>query len=318
MNTTTQAPVVVTSPARAAHSAPRKPRARRGSSLVAWLFASPWIIIFVVFMAAPIIASLILSFTDFGIANIANPFNLNFIGFQNYAQLIHDPTFMTAVLNTLEFVLVGIPLNIALGLLIALGLNRGVGAFRSIFRVGYYLPVVTSIIAVAVVWRYLYDPDVGLLNNALHLVGLPGVNWLGNPNLAMPSIIVMAVWHSVGSAMIIFLAGLQGIDKSLYEAARIDGAGSFARFRFVTLPLLQPTMLFVVVTTSIGFLQVFQEPFVMTGGGPLNRTFTVSMYLYQQGFNFFNQGYASAIAYVMFVVIAIVALIQFRVLRPQT
>ena len=317
MNTTTQAPAV-TSSARAALNAPRKSRVGSGNRPIAWLFASPWIIIFVVFMAAPIIASLILSFTDFGIANIANPFNLNFIGFQNYVQLVHDPTFITAVLNTLEFVLIGIPLNIALGLLIAVGLNRGVSAFRSIFRVGYYLPVVTSIIAVAVVWRYLYDPDVGLINNVLHLVGLPGVNWLGNPNLAMPSIIVMAVWHSVGSAMIIFLAGLQAIDKGLYEAARIDGAGAFARFRSITLPMLQPTMLFVVVTTSIGFLQVFQEPFVMTNGGPLNRTFTVSMYLYQQGFNFFNQGYASAIAYVMFVVIAIVAVVQFRVLRPQT
>ncbi|HEX6479069.1 MAG TPA: sugar ABC transporter permease, partial [Ktedonobacteraceae bacterium] len=293
MNTTTQAPVV-TQAARAARNAPRKPRVKPGSGLVAWAFASPWIIIFVVFMAAPIIASLILSFTDFGIANIGNPFNLNFIGFQNYVKLVHDPTFITAVLNTLEFVLVGIPLDIALGLLIAVGLNRGVGAFRSIFRVGYYLPVVTSIIAIAVVWRFLYDPDVGLINNVLHAVGLPGVNWLGNPNLAMPSIIIMAVWHNVGGAMIIFLAGLQGIDKSLYEAARIDGAGAFARFRSITLPMLQPTMLFVVVTTTIGFLQVFQEPFVMTGGGPLNRTFTVSMYLYQQGFNFFNQGYASA------------------------
>lgn len=317
MNTTTQAPAV-TSQASAARNAPRKPRVKLGSGLVAWAFASPWIIIFVVFMAAPIIASLILSFTDFGIADIANPFNLNFIGFQNYVKLLHDPTFITAVLNTLEFVLVGIPLDVALGLLIALGLNRGVGAFRSIFRVGYYLPVITSIVAIAVVWRYLYDPDMGLINNALHVVGLPGVNWLGNPNLAMPSIIVMTVWHNVGGAMIIFLAGLQGIDKTLYEAAHIDGAGAFARFRSITLPMLQPTMLFVVVTTTIGFLQVFAEPFVMTGGGPLNRTFTVSMYLYQQGFNFFNQGYASAIAYVMFVVIAIVALIQFRVLRPQT
>jgi ABC-type sugar transport system permease subunit len=317
MNTTTQAPAVISS-ARAARNAPRKPRAKHGTGLAAWAFASPWMIIFVVFMAAPIIASLILSFTDFGIANIANPFNLNFIGFQNYVQLVHDPTFITAVLNTLEFVLVGIPLNIALGLLIAVGLNRGVSAFRAIFRVGYYLPVVTSIIAVAVVWRYLYDPDVGLINNVLHAVGLPGANWLGNPNLAMPSIIVLTVWHSVGGAMIVFLAGLQGIDKTLYEAARIDGAGAFARFRSITLPMLRPTMLFVVVTTTIGFLQVFQEPFVMTGGGPLNRTFTVSFYLYQQGFNFFNQGYASAIAYVVFVVIAIVALVQFRLLRPQT
>jgi len=134
-----------------------------GTGLVAWAFASPWIIIFVVFMAAPIIASLILSFSDFGIANIANPFNLTFIGFQNYVKLVHDPTFITAVQNTLEFVIVGIPLDIALGLLIAVGLNRGVNAFRSIFRVGYYLPVVTSIVAIAVVWRYLYDPDLGLI-----------------------------------------------------------------------------------------------------------------------------------------------------------
>ncbi|HJT54927.1 MAG TPA: sugar ABC transporter permease [Ktedonobacteraceae bacterium] len=316
MSTTTQTSAV-TSSVRAARNAPRRPRVKRGGGLIAWVFASPWIIIFVIFMAAPIIASLILSFTDFGIANIGNPFNLNFIGFRNYVQLGHDPTFIAAVLNTLEFVVIGIPLDVALGLLIAVGLNRGVNAFRAIFRVGYYLPVVTSIVAIAVVWRYLYDPDVGLINNVLHQVGLSGANWLGNPNLAMPSIIVLAIWRNVGGAMIIFLAGLQGIDKTLYEAAHIDGAGSFARFRFVTLPMLQPTMLFVVVTTTIGFLQVFQEPFVMTGGGPLNRTLTVSMYLYQQGFNFFNQGYASSIAYVMFVVIAIVSLIQFRIFRPQ-
>ena len=316
MSTTTQTSAV-TSSVRAARNAPRRPGVKRGGGLIAWVFASPWIIIFVVFMAAPIIASLILSFTDFGIANIANPFNLNFIGFRNYVQLGHDPTFIAAVLNTLEFVVIGIPLDVILGLLIAVGLNRGVGAFRSIFRVGYYLPVVTSIVAIAVIWRYLYDPDVGLINTVLHQVGLSGVDWLGNPNLAMPSIIVLAVWRNVGGAMIIFLAGLQGIDKTLYEAAHIDGAGSFARFRFVTLPMLQPTILFVVVTTTIGFLQVFSEPFVMTGGGPLNRTLTVSMYLYQQGFNFFNQGYASSIAYVMFVVIAIVTLIQFRIFRPQ-
>ncbi len=308
----------VTSSARAALNAPRRPRVKPGSGLIAWVFATPWIIIFVVFMAAPIIASLILSFTDFGVGNIANPFNLTFVGFQNYVQLAHDPDFIASVLNTLEFVVIGIPLDVVLALLIAVGLNRGVGAFRAIFRVGYYLPVVTSIVAIAVVWRYLYDPDVGLINNVLHAVGLPGVNWLGDPNLAMPSIIVMAVWHNLGGAMIIFLAGLQGIDKTLYEAAHIDGAGSFARFRFITLPLLQPTMLFVVVTTSIAFLQVFAEPFVLTGGGPLNRTLTVSMYLYQQGFDFFNQGYASAIAYVLFVAIAIVSLIQFRILRPQT
>jgi multiple sugar transport system permease protein len=306
----------ITPRASVARHAPQKPR--WGHNLKGWIFAFPWVAIFLVFLAVPIIASLVLSFTDFGLANLANPFNLHFIGIKNYVQLFHDTTFLTAALNTIYFVVVGVPLNVVLGLLIAVGVNQGMSYVKTIFRVGYYLPVVTSIVAVAVIWRYLLDPDAGLINNLLHLIGLQGANWLGNPVLAMPSIIVMAVWRNVGYAMIIFLAGLQGIDKSLYEAANIDGAAAFARFRYVTLPMLRPTMLFVVVVTSIGFLQVFAEPFVMTGGGPLNRTLTVSIYLYQQGFNFFNQGYASAIAYVMFVAIVLLAIVQFRLLRPQT
>jgi multiple sugar transport system permease protein len=209
-------------------------------------------------------------------------------------------------------------LDIALALLVAIGVNRGVSYVRTIFRIGYYLPVVTSFVAIAVVWRFLYDPDAGLINNLLHLFGLQGANWLGNPVLAMPAIILVIIWRNIGSGMIIFLAGLQGIDQGLYEAAKIDGAGTFALFRNITLPLLRPTLLFVSVLTSIGFLQVFQEPFVMTQGGPLNRTLTVQIYLYQQGFNFFNLGYASAIGYVLFVAIVILAVIQFRVLRSHT
>jgi multiple sugar transport system permease protein len=166
--------------------------------------------------------------------------------------------------------------------------------------------------------RFLLDPDVGLVNNLLHLVGLQGINWLGNPVLAMPSMIFVIVWRNIGAGMIIFLAGLQGIDPALYEAGVLDGAGTFALFRHITLPMLRPTLLFVSVLTSIGFLQAFQEPFVMTQGGPLNRTLTVQMYLYKQGFNFFNQGYASAMAYLLFVAIVILALVQFRVLRSQT
>jgi multiple sugar transport system permease protein len=303
-----------------------KGRARRDTSprpnwkhnLIGWIFAAPWTLIFLIFLAGPIVAALILSFTNFGLLNLANPFNLHFIGVQNYIKLFQDQVFLTSALNTLYFVVVGVPLNIVVSLLLALGVNQGVGYIRSIFRVGYYLPVVTSIVALAVIWRYVYNPDVGLLNSFLHLFGLPGANWLGNPSLAMPSIIIMSVWHNAGSAMIIFLAGLQGIDRSLYEAANIDGAGTFARFRNITLPLLRPVMLFVTVITSIGFLQVFAEPFVMTNGGPLNRTLTVSIYLYQQGFNFFNQGYASAMAYIMFVAIVLLSAAQFRLLRPQT
>ncbi|GHO50969.1 carbohydrate ABC transporter permease [Ktedonospora formicarum] len=305
----------------AASQANVTPRVSRWShmrqNIAGWIFALPWGIIFLVFMAGPILASLILSFTDFSLGNLANPFDLHFIGFQNYIKLTHDATFLSAALNTVYFVVVGVPLDVAIALLVALGVNQGVGFVKSFFRVGYYLPVVTSIVAVAVVWRYLLDPDAGLINNLLHLVHVQGPNWLGDPTLAMPSIIAMAIWRNIGSGMIIFLAGLQDVDKSLYEAASIDGTNTFQRFRYITLPMIRPTMLFVVVMTSIGFLQVFAEPFVMTGGGPLNRTLTVSIYLYKQGFDFFNLGYASSIAYVMFVVIVIMAVIQFRLLRPQ-
>jgi ABC-type sugar transport system permease subunit len=294
------------------------PRPTWKRNVIGWIFATPWTLIFLIFLLGPIVVALILSFTDFGFANLANPFNLHFVGMRNYVKLFQDQLFLTSALNTLYFVVVGVPLNVMLSLLLALGVNQGVGYVKSIFRVGYYLPVVTSIVALAVIWRYIYDSDVGLLNGFLHLLGLPGANWLGNPSLAMLSIIIMSVWHNAGAAMIIFLAGLQGIDKSLYEAANIDGAGAFARLRNVTLPLLRPVMLFVTVITSIGFLQVFAEPFVMTNGGPLNRTLTVSIYLYQQGFNFFNQGYASAMAYVMFVAIVLLSAAQFRLLRPQT
>ena len=287
-------------------------------NLAGWLFALPWTVIFLVFLALPIIASLVLSFTDFGLANLADPFNLHFIGFQNYVKLAQDQTFLTTAVNTLYVVVVGVPLNVGLALLIAIGVNRGVGSVKAIFRLGYYLPVVTSIVAIGIVWRFLLAPDAGLINNLLRLVGLHGPDWLGNPATAMPSIIAVVVWRNVGYAMVIFLAGLQGIDKTLYEASQIDGAGAYARFRYVTLPMLRPVLLFVTVITSIGFLQVFQEPFVMTQGEPLNKTLTVSYYLYQQGFNFFNLGYASAMAYVLFLAIVILTLIQFRLLRSET
>ena len=302
---------------KAARRAPPPSPVKR-HNLAGWLFATPWVIIFLVFMALPILASLVLSFTNFGLANLANPFNLNFIGLQNYGRLAQDQLFLQAALNTIIVVVIGVPLNVGLALLIAIGANQGVRAARTIFRVGYYLPVVTSIVAIAMVWRFLLDPDAGLVNNLLRLVGLHGPNWLGNPSLALPSVIFVVIWRNVGYAMIILLAGLQGVDIALYEAAHIDGAGAFARFRYVTLPMMRPVLLFVSVITSIGFLQVFQEPYVMTQGGPLNRTLTISQYLIQQGFDFFNQGYASAMAYVLFLAIVILTLVQFRLLRPQT
>jgi ABC-type sugar transport system permease subunit len=285
--------------------------------LTGWAFAAPFVILFGVFLAFPIFASFLLSFTSFGLRDLANPIGAVFVGVQNYVDLFGDAKFWTALLNTVYFVVVGVPLTLAIGLLIANALNRGVTRFRSAFRVGYYLPVITSIVAIAVVWRFLLNPDFGLVNMLLGGLGIKGPAWLADPAFAMPSIIAMAVWRNLGFAMVVFLAGLQAIPSSLYEAAAIDGAGRWQVFRYLTIPMLRPTILFMTVITTIGYLQLFEEPFVMTGGGPLDKTLSVTMYMYQQGFTFFHQGYASAIAYVLFVIVAIVAILQFRFLRSD-
>lgn len=292
--------------------------ARLRQSLTGWFFSLPFLLIFLIFLAGPILASLALSLTSFGLRDLRNPLGATFVGLENYVELFSDATFWTAALNTAVYVVAGVPLTLMAGLAVAIALNGAVQRFRGFFRVGYYLPVVTSIVAIAVVWRFVLHPDQGLLNLILTQLGLPTRNWLGDTFLAMPAIIAMIVWKNMGFAMVIFLAGLQTISRSLYEAARIDGAGKWAEFRFVTLPGLRPTMLFVVVTTTIGYLQVFEEPFVMTGGGPLDSTLSLAMYTYEEGFRFFHQGYAAAISYVLFVVVAVVAVLQFRVLRPQS
>ncbi len=301
------------SPGRPAHQ-----RGRLREALVGWAFSAPFLILFLVFLALPILASFVLSFTDFSLGNLVDPLSAPFVGLKNYVRLFHDAKFLQAAFNTGYFVIVGVALNLAVGLAAAVALNRGITRFRAVFRVGYYLPVVTSIIAVAVIWRFLFNADFGPVNGALRAVGVNGPNWLANPTLAMPIIIVLAVWRNFGNAMIIFLAGLQGIPNDLYEAARIDGATRWQEFRHITLPMLRPTTLFLTVLTTIGFLQVFEEPFVMTQGGPLNKTLSISMLVYQQAFNFFHQGYASAMAYTLFVVIAAITLIQFRLLRSET
>ena len=293
---------------------------RRGlrEELIGWGFALPFVIVFTLFLAGPILASLVLSFTDFGLRDLRNPLGTDFVGLQNYQALLEDPKFRKAIVNTAYFVLVGVPLTLLLGLGAALALDRGIRRFRTVFRVGYYLPVVTSIVAIAVVWRFVLNPDQGLVNLLLAQVGIDGPSWLAEPALAMPSIIAMAAWRNLGFAMIVFIAGLQTIPAQLYEAASIDGAGRWQAFRHVTLPLLRPTILFLVVVTTIGYLQLFEEPFVMTEGGPLDQTLSISMYMYQQGFEFFNQGYAAAIAWILFILVAIVAVVQFRLLRSET
>ena len=311
------APPLVRREAAGTHVGPVAPRHGWRQDLIGWSFAAPFVILFGVFLAMPIVAALVLSFTSFGIRDLQNPIGTTFIGLENYGNLLADPKFWKSLGNTAYFVVVGVPLTLVLGLVIANALSRGITRFRTAFRVGYYLPVITSIVAIAIVWRFLLNPDVGLINMVLKSVGIDGPAWLANPTLAMPSIIAMAVWRNVGFAMVVFIAGMQAIPAVLSEAAALDGAGRWKAFRYVTLPMLRPTILFMLVITTIGYLQLFEEPFVMTDGGPLDATLSVTMYMYQQGFEFFHQGYASAVAYVLFVIVAIVAFLQFKFLRSD-
>ena len=235
---------------------------RRRINVAGWAFSTPFTAIFVVFLLLPILASFALSFTSFSIGNIQSWTSATFVGLDNYTKLFGDEVFVKSLRNTAYFVVGGVPPTIIIGLLLAVALNQGIGRLRSMFRVGFYLPVVTSIVAIAVVWRYMLDPDVGILNAALAQVGITGPDWLGNPKTTMPSIIALGVWRNVGNSMVIFLAALQTVDPQLYEAARVDGAKGRQLFRHVTVPMLRPAILFTTVITTIGYLQVFEEPFV--------------------------------------------------------
>lgn len=298
------------------------PRRRRDRLSVqnapGWLFSTPFLALFLTFMAVPIVATLVMSFTDFGLRNVREPFSAEFIGIENYTKLFEDERFLTALFNTGYFVVVGVPLTVGAGLVAAVLLNSGIGRMRTFFRVGFYAPVVTSIVAVAVVWRFVLDPADGLISGLAAEVGLTSPDFLGSTTLAMPSLIVMAVWRNMGTAMVLFLAGLQSIPTEVREAARLDGTSMWQEFRLITVPLLRPTMLYVCVMTSIGFLNVFEEPFVMTEGGPDNSTLTVSLDMYREGFDYFHMGYASAMAYVLFTVILAITLLQLRLLKDKT
>ncbi|MFK5635602.1 MULTISPECIES: carbohydrate ABC transporter permease [unclassified Ornithinimicrobium] len=293
----------------------RAPGARR-EERAGWILTLPFLGLFLIFTAWPVIQSVFFSFTDIRNRDLRTPFSVDFVGFDQYLKAFSDPIFQKAAFNTAYFVVVGVPLTLTVALAAAVALNSGISRFRGIFRLGFYTPVITSIVAVAVVWRFLLHPDSGLVNTALAWIGVDGPNWLGSTTWAMPSLIAMATWRNFGTAMIIFLAGLQSVPVQLHEAAAIDGANAWQRFTNVTLPILRPTILFVSVTTAIGYLQFFEEPFVMTDGGPLNSTISASMYTYQQ-FSFGNYGYAAALSYLIFVVIAIVTAVQFRFLSER-
>jgi multiple sugar transport system permease protein len=278
----------------------------------AWLLAGPALLAIATFFLVPVGAALLLSFTDFDIYAVADASRLRMTGLANYGRLLHDPRFWIALRNTLYFVLVGGPLSVAVSLGAALLLESRLTRWKGFFRTVLFLPVVTTLVAVAVVWRALYHPRAGLLNQLLAWVGIAPVDWLGDPRWAMPAIILLAVWKNFGFNMIIFVAGLGNIPERLYEAARLDGAGGWQQFRRVTLPMLGPTFLFVAAMTMIGYFQLFAEPYVMTQGGPANSTLSVVLLMYEEGFRFWNMGYGAAVAFVLFAIILVGTVLQLR------
>jgi multiple sugar transport system permease protein len=269
----------------------------------AWLFVAPALAVIAVFFFLPVLSALAMSVTDFDIYALASLRNLRFVGLGNYAEMLQRPLFWQALGNTLYFVVVGVPLSIGASLGAALLLHSRSARWRALFRTALFAPVVTTLVAVAVIWRYLLSTRYGLLNYALGFIGIDPIDWLGDPHWAMPAIILFAVWKNFGYNMIILLAGLQGIPEDLYEAARIDGASLWRQFRDVTLPMLAPILVMVGILTVAGYFQLFAEPYVMTQGGPLQSTVSVLYLMYEEGFKWWNLGSASAVAFILFLII---------------
>lgn len=290
--------------------APRTGALIRREAFTAYGFLLPNLLGFLAFTFLPVIAALLISFTEWDLLRQAS-----WIGLDNYTRLVSDPLFHRVLRNTLLYVLGTVPVQMMLALLIALALNQRIPG-QTFFRTAFFMPVVASTVAVALVWRWIYHADFGLLNSFLYAIGVTDPpSWLSSTTWALPAIIIMSVWQQIGFSMVLFLAGLQGVPQSLYEAATIDGAGPFARFRFITLPLLSSTTFFVLVIGIINSFQVFDQALVMTNGGPANATNTIVFNIYRYGFQFFQMGYAAAMAWVLFAIIFIVTVVQFRYQR---
>jgi multiple sugar transport system permease protein len=284
-------------------------------STIAWLFVGPALLAIGVFFAVPVGAALLLSVTDFDLYGLAGWHNVRFIGLDNYLHLLQRPLFWRALANTLFFVLVGVPCSIGASLGAALLLHSPLVRLKGFFRTALFAPVVTTLAAVAVVWRFLLHTRYGLVNHGLSALGISPVDWLGDPRWAMPAIVLLSVWKNFGYNMIILLAGLSAIPADLYEAARLDGAGRWALFRHVTLPALGPILLMVSILTMSAHFQLFAEPYVMTLGGPAERTVTVLYLMYEDGFKWWSLGPASSVAFVLFLFMFAFTLLQARVAR---
>ena len=279
----------------------------------AWLLLSPGLLAITILFLIPIAAAFLLSLTDFDIYALGDLSAARWVGLKNYRMLLADPLLWKAMRNTALFLFVGGPLTLGVALAAAMLLHSKLARVKGFFRTVFFTPYVTTLVAVAVVFRYLYHPRFGLIDRALGGLGIAPIDWLGDPRWAMPAIILLAVWKNFGYATILLVAGLQNIPESLHEAARIDGAGPLQLFRRITLPMLAPTFLFLGVITTIGYFQFFAEPYVMTDGGkPLNATLSVGLLMYKNGFRWWNMGYAAAVAFVLFAVVLALTALQFR------
>lgn len=282
-------------------------------NLTTLTFLLPWIITFIIFSAYPIIFSIYISFTDYSGLNPA----MNFVGLKNYVNLFNDEIFLKAMKNTFIFVIGTIPFTTIISILLAVLINSKMVRCKGLFKAGFFLPSVMSMVVISTIWRYIYSAD-GILNYILKIFGIEkNTGWLASPDTALLAIMIMDIWAAIGYYTIIFLSGLQSIPEELYESASIDGASSKDAFFRITLPLIKPTLFFVIAINTIRSFQIFAEIFTMTGGGPLNSTQTIVHYLYITGFRQFKMGYASAMAYVLVIIILIITLIQQRALRSE-
>lgn len=289
----------------------RLPAWRKREIGAAYLFILPAAFLFLVFVLGPMITALVLSFFKYDI--LTPPV---FTGGTNYTRFFSDPRLLRIYTNTATFVVSTVGIEMLLALLLAVAVNRKIPTvLRYIFRTGFFFPVLTSLASVSIIWTYLYHTDFGIINYYLRQLGFSNIPWLTSSRWAMTALIILGVWKSVGFQFILIVAGLQNIPRHLYEAAELDGAGRLATFFRITLPMLSPTMFFAIIISLINSFQIFDSPFIMTQGGPGDATRTVGMYIYEQGFRFFDMGYASTVALSLFLIIFVLTMIQFTVSR---
>ncbi|EOL44218.1 carbohydrate ABC transporter permease [Enterococcus caccae] len=282
-----------------------------------YFFIAPAVALLLVFSIIPIFIAVTISFTDMSLAGLADFSRINFVGFDNYLTIFKDKVFGQAMFNTAYYVIIGVPLVIISSLALAIMINFGENKFFSFMRLVFYSPSITNTVAVSVVWMYLYNPTIGLLNHLFSYLNIGPIMWLTDPSTSKLSLIIIAVWKAIGLNLLIFLAAIQGIPKEYYEAAEIDGANKWQQILKITIPLLKFSIFFVTVTTLIGWFQFFDEPFVMTKGGPLDSTLSVALFIYQRGFQYNKFGYAAAGSVILFVAIIIVTSIQMKIQTKQ-